>query len=149
MKVILKEDVQNLGAMGDVVKVKNGYARNFLIPKGAAAQASEKNIRAMEHEKRIIEERKKKLVSAAEQLAQKISAAELSFTKKAGEEGKLFGSITSMDIAEQLSEKGIEVDKKKISIAEPIKRLGEHSVEVSFGHGVSATVSVNVTAEAE
>ena len=147
MKVILKEDVQNLGVMGDVVKVKNGYARNFLIPKGAAAVANEKSIRALEHEKRIIEESKKRLVSAAEQLAAKISAAELSFTKKAGEEGKLFGSITSMDIAEQLAEKGIEIDKKKISIAEPIKRLGDHSVAVSLGHEVSATVAVKVTAE--
>ncbi len=147
MKVILKEDVQNLGVMGDVVKVKNGYARNFLIPKGAVAVANEKSIRAMEHEKRIIEESKKRLVSAAEQLAAKISAAELSFTMKAGEEGKLFGSITSMDIAEALADKGIEIDKKKISISEPIKRLGDHSVAVSLGHEVSATVSVKVTAE--
>ncbi len=147
MKVILKEDMQNLGVMGDVVKVKNGYARNFLIPKGVVAVANEKSIRALEHEKRIIEESKKRLVSAAEQLAAKVSAAELSFTKKAGEEGKLFGSITSMDIAEQLAQKGIEIDKKKISIAEPIKRLGEHSVAVSLGHEVSATVAVKVTAE--
>lgn len=147
MKVILKEDVQNLGVMGDVVKVKNGYARNFLIPKGAVAVANEKSIRAMEHDKRIIEERKKGLVSAAEKLAAKISAAELNFTMKAGEEGKLFGSITSMDIAEQLAEKGIEIEKKKISIAEPIKSLGEHSVVVSLGLKVSATVAVNVTAE--
>lgn len=149
MKVILKEDMQNLGAMGDVVKVKNGYARNFLIPKGVAAVANEKSIRAMEHERRIIEEKKKRLVSTAELLAAKVSATELSFTSKAGEEGKLFGSITSMDIAEALAAKGIEIDKKKISIAEPIKRLGEHSVSVSLGHEVKATVAVNVTAEAE
>lgn len=147
MKVILKEDVQNLGSMGDVVKVKNGYARNFLIPKGAADVANEKSIRALEHDRRIIEERKKRLVSAAELLAEKVSAAQLSFTMKAGEEGKLFGSITSMDIAEQLADKGIEIEKKKISIAEPIKSLGEHSVVVSLGLEVKATVAVNVTAE--
>lgn len=149
MKVILREDVENLGAMGEIVKVKDGYARNFLIPKGSAVVANEKSIRALEHEKRIIEERKKKLRSAAEQLAEKVTAAELSFTRKAGEEGKLFGSITSMEIAEALAEKGIEVDKKKITIPEPIKRVGEHTVDVSLGLEVTAKVSVKVAPEEE
>ena len=149
MNILLNEDVKNLGAMGDVVKVKDGYARNFLIPQGVAVVASKKSINAMQHEQRIIDEKRKKLLSVAEQLAAKVSDAKLSFTMKAGEEGKLFGSITSMDIAEQLSQQGVEVEKKKISIAAPIKSLGEHSVEVSFGLGVNATVTVTVTAEAE
>ena len=147
MKVILKEDVQNLGTMGDIVKVKPGYGRNYLFPKGYATPATEKNVKAMEHERRIIEERRKKLRSAAEQISEKVSGAKLSFTLKAGEEGKLFGSVTSKDIAEALSEQGIEVDKKKISIAETIKQLGEHAVEVSLGHEVTATVNLTVTAE--
>jgi large subunit ribosomal protein L9 len=149
MKVILKEDVDNLGAMGEVVRVKDGYARNFLIPKGTAVVANERNVKALEHERRIIEVRKKKLRSAVEQLAEKVSSVEISFTRKAGEEGKLFGSITSMDIAEALAEKGIDVEKKKISIPEPIKRVGEHSVDVSLGLEVTAQVSVKVAAEEE
>jgi len=147
MKVILKDDVQDLGAMGDIVKVKPGYARNFLLPKGYATLATEKNLKAMEHETRIIENSRKKLKSAAEQLADKVSGAKLDFTLKAGEEGKLFGSITSKDIAGALSKQGIEVDKKKISIDKSIKQLGEHAVEVSLGHEVSATVNLTVSAE--
>jgi large subunit ribosomal protein L9 len=147
MKIILKEEVQNLGAMGSVVKVKPGYARNFLIPQGMADIANQKNVAAFEHELRIIESRKAKLVDAAKSVAEKVEAAELSFIAKSGEEGKLFGSITSMDIADALAEKGIEIEKKKISIAEPIKRLGEHSVVVSMGHEIKATVTVTVTAE--
>ena len=149
MKVILKEDVDNLGGMGEVVRVKAGYARIFLIPKGTAVLANERNVKALEHERRIIEERKKKLRSAVEQLAEKVSAVELTFTRKAGEEGKLFGSITSMDIAEALAEKGIELEKKKISIPEPIKRVGEHTVDVSLGLEVTAQGAVKVAAEEE
>ena len=101
----------------------------------------------MEHERRIIEESRKRLRSSAEQMADKVSGASLSFTLKAGEEGKLFGSVTSMDIAEALNAQGIEVVKKKISIAAPIKHLGEHTVEVSLGQEVTATVTLTVSAE--
>ncbi|GAB4387290.1 MAG: 50S ribosomal protein L9 [Thermodesulfovibrionales bacterium] len=147
MKVILKEDVKNLGAMGDVVNVTPGYARNFLFPKGLAADADVKNIKALEHEKRVIEERRKKLVEKAQGLAGQLSSVTVGLKAKAGEEGKLFGSITSKDIAEALAEKGYEVDRRKIVLEEPIKRVGSHQVAVKLGHDVTATVTVEVEAE--
>lgn len=147
MNIILRQDMSNLGSMGDIVKVKPGYARNYLLPKGYAVEASLKNVRALEHEKRIIAHRVEKLRVAARSVAEKIAAVSLSFTVKAGAEDKLFGSITSRDIADALNEKGIEVDRRKISIAEPIKRLGSHDVEVKLGHDVTATVKITVEAE--
>lgn len=146
MKVILKEDVKNLGAMGDIVNVTPGYARNFLLPKGLAADADVKNIKALEHERRIIEERRKKLRDKAQGLADQLSAVAVSLKAKAGEEGKLFGSITNKDIAEALAEKGYQVDRKKIVLEEPIKRIGTHQVEVKLGHDVTASVTVEVEA---
>ncbi|MFC1770063.1 50S ribosomal protein L9 [Nitrospirota bacterium] len=147
MKVILKDEVQHLGKIGDVVTVARGYARNFLLPQGFAVIADTKNVKALEHEQRIMAERARKYYEASQVLAEKIGAIELSFTAKVGEEEKLFGSVTSMDIAAALKDKGIEVDKRKISIAEPIKSLGEHEVEVKVAHEVSATVKITVEAE--
>jgi large subunit ribosomal protein L9 len=147
MKVILKDDVKNLGKMGDVVGVKDGYARNFLIPKGLVAPADTKNIKAVEHEKKVILERARKLKEAATGLAEKFSQARVTIKAKAGEEEKLFGSVTAMDIADALKAQGFEVDKKQISLEEPIKRLGAYSVEVKVGREVSATVSVEVVPE--
>lgn len=147
MKVILKEEVKSLGRMGDIVKVSPGYARNFLIPKGYAVEADTKNIKAMEHEKRVIQERARKLQEAAKGVSERLSEVTLAFTAKAGEEEKLFGSITAMDIADALKEKGFEIDKKKVSLEEPIKRLGSYAVDVKLGHDVTASVKVEVTAE--
>lgn len=147
MKVILKSDVKNLGLAGEVISVKDGYARNFLIPKGLAVEANIKNIKALEHEKRIIEEASKKLKSSADNLAARLSDLNLVIKAKAGAEEKLFGSITAMDISEELKNQGIEIDKKKIHLNEPIKRLGAYSVDVKIYQNVVAKLNVNVVAE--
>lgn len=147
MKVILKEDVKSLGEMGAIVNVAPGYARNFLLPRGLAAEANVRNVKALEHEKRVIQEKAKKLREAAMSLSERIAAATVTLTAKAGEEEKLFGSITAKDIAEALAGQGIEVDRKRIVLDEPIKRLGAHEVTVKLGHEVTATLKVQVQPE--
>jgi large subunit ribosomal protein L9 len=147
MKVILKEDVKNLGAMGAVVNVTPGYARNYLLPRGLAAEANVKNVRALEHEKRVIQEKGRKLKEAALSLSERIAAASVTLRAKAGEEEKLFGSVTAKDIAEALAAQGIEMDRKKIALEEPIKRLGSYEVKVKLGHEVTAALRVEVLPE--
>ncbi|MBE0426063.1 MAG: 50S ribosomal protein L9 [Nitrospirae bacterium] len=147
MKVILKEDVKKLGNMGQVVDVSDGYARNYLVPRGLAVEASTKNIKSLEHEKRMIIEKAKKIRNSAQELADRISQMNLVIKAKAGEEGKLFGSVTSMDISELLKKEGIEVDKKKIFIDEQIKRLGTYSVNIKFHPGVSTQLNIQVVEE--
>ncbi len=147
MKVILRDDIESLGKMGDIVTVADGYARNFLFPKKLAVQADTKNMRAVEHERRVIQDRSKKLKAAAATVAERLATLKVTISAKAGEEDKLFGSVTSMDIAGKLKELGIEIDRKKIVIADPIKRLGSYSVEVKLGHEVTASLPVEVVAE--
>jgi large subunit ribosomal protein L9 len=147
MKVILKTDVKDLGQTGEVVNVKDGFARNFLLPRGLAAEANTRNIKSFEHEKKKIVEQAKKVKTGAEGLAEKIAAVTLTIRAKAGEEEKLFGSVTTADIAEALMAKGIEVDKKKIHLEEPIKRLGEFKVGIKLHTDVMAEFTVQVVAE--
>ncbi len=147
MKVILQEEVKGLGKMGDVVNVAEGFARNYLIPRKLAVEANVKNVKAMEHEKRKVEEKAKKMRSEAERLSEKLAAMTLTLSAKAGEEERLFGSVTTMDIAEALKREGIEIDRKKILLEEPIKRLGTHSVGIRIHSDVTARVSVRVVAE--
>jgi large subunit ribosomal protein L9 len=147
MKVILKDDVKSLGKMGDIVNVASGYARNFLIPKGLAVPADTKNVRAMEHEKRVIQEKARKLRQAAQTLAEKISKLNITIKAKAGEEEKLFGSVTTMDIEEALKAEGIEIDRKKIHLDEPIKRLGAYTVSIKLAQDITATLNVQVVPE--
>ena len=147
MQVILREEVKALGQMGTVVNVKEGYARNFLIPKGLAVEANVNNVKALEHEKRKIQERAKKLRTGAEGLAATISETTLTIKAKAGEEEKLFGSVTAMDIAEALKTAGLDVDKKKIVLDEPIRRLGNYTVSVKIHSDVSAQLNIQVVPE--
>ncbi len=147
MKLILQEDVKNLGKMGDVVNVAEGYARNFLIPKKLGVEANVKSIKALEHEKRKVEDKAKKIRNDAQGLAERLSSSALTLSAKAGEEEKLFGSITSMDIAEALKKEGFDIEKKKILLDEPIKRLGTYSVGIKIHHDVTAQVQVKVVAE--
>jgi large subunit ribosomal protein L9 len=144
MKVILTEDVQNLGVMGNIVEVKNGYGRNYLIPRSLAVEANPKNIKHFEHQKNIILAKVKKTRKTAEDLAEQISQMVLSIEATAGDEDKLFGSVTSKDIAEAISKQGVEVDKRKVMLEEPIKRLGSYEVAVKIHHDVSANVKVDV-----
>jgi large subunit ribosomal protein L9 len=147
MKIILKEDIKKIGKMGQIVDVANGYARNYLVPKGLAVEASTKNIRSLEHEKKIIQEKAKKLKDSAQDIASRISSMTLTIKAKAGEEEKLFGSVTTMDIAEALLNEGLEIDKKKISLEEPIKRLGSYSVQIKLHSDVSVPLSVQIVQE--
>ncbi|MDP2276891.1 MAG: 50S ribosomal protein L9 [Nitrospirota bacterium] len=147
MKVILKEDVKNLGKMGDIVNVAEGYARNFLIPKKLAVEAITENIKELEHQKKVIQEKAKKQKNSAQTLSEKIASLNLTIKAKAGEEEKLFGSITSMDIASALKNEGIDIDKKKISIEEPIKRLGAYTVSVKVHSDITTQLNIAVVAE--
>lgn len=147
MKVILKEDVKNLGKMGDIVNVAAGYANNFLIPKKLAVEAITENIKAIEHQKKMIQEKAKKIKNASKDLADKIASLTLNIKAKAGEEEKLFGSITSMDIADALKNEGIDIDRKKILLEEPIKRLGSYSVSIKLHPDITAQLNITVIPE--
>jgi large subunit ribosomal protein L9 len=146
MKVILKENIDTLGHIGDIVKVAPGYARNYLLPKGLAVEATERNAKELEHVKRQMAYRKNKTLESARNLAAKLGDVAVNLTHKVGEEGKLFGSVTNMEIAAYLKEKGFEIDRKTIQLAEPIKHVGEFDVPVKIHPEVSATLKVKVAA---
>lgn len=145
MKVILKEDIINLGDMGNVVEVKNGYGRNYLIPKDLAVEANLKNVKQLEHQKKLLQSRIKKVRVEAEELSGKIASISISIEVKSGKDGKLFGSVTSKDIAEAVAAQGIEIDKRKINLQEPIKRLGEYEIPVKVRQDVIAAIKLEVT----
>lgn len=144
MKVILKENIDTLGRIGDIVKVAPGYSRNYLIPKGLAIEATLKNAKALDHAKRQMEYKRNKVLEQARQLAARIEGAPLALIHQAGEEGKLFGSVTNMELAEHLKAQGIEIDRKRIVLAEPIKHVGEFTATVKLHPEVSATLRVTV-----
>jgi large subunit ribosomal protein L9 len=149
MKVILTEEVPNLGAAGDMVNVAVGYARNYLLPRKLAIQATTGNVKALDHHRRTIEARQKKLAHGAEAVGRRVSATSITITARAGEAGRLYGSVTSADIAAELKRAlDVEVDKRKIEIREPIKVLGEHTVKVRLHRDVQVPVTVSVLAEA-
>ena len=146
MEVILREDVPHLGTIGDIVKVRPGYARNYLLPRGLATVADKRNVRALDHERRLVEEKRRRALTAAETLAQKLAAARILITARAGEEGKLFGSVTNIDIERALVEQGLAVERRRIRLDEPIKTLGEHKVAITLTAGVPCEVTVTVAA---
>ena len=144
MQVILLEKVANLGNLGDVVKVRDGYGRNFLIPRRLAVPANKATLTVLEKEKAAIVARKKKQRDEAEALAKKVAGATVVIAHRSGDDNKLYGSITSADIAEKLAALGIEIDKKKIVLDEPIKTLGITMVPVKIGYQISAEITVEV-----
>jgi large subunit ribosomal protein L9 len=144
VKVILKQDVPNLGKLGDLVNVRPGYGRNYLIPQGLAVAATEGNVRQIEHQKRLIAQQATKMRAEASDLASRIAGATLTLVAPAGAEGRLFGSITNRDIEEALAAVGIRVDRKLIHLAESVKSVGEHQATVKLGHDVDATVKFQV-----
>ena len=147
MKIILQKEVDELGLEGDIVNVKKGYARNFLIPKGFGLEASPENIKALELRRKKIEVNRLKAREEAEKLRDMLSGMTVSFTHKAGEEGKLYGSVTSMDIAEGIEKQGIVIDRRKIELDKPIKELGEFDVPVKIYPEITGSVKVIVVAE--
>jgi large subunit ribosomal protein L9 len=149
MQIILRDDLDNLGKSGEVVNVKPGYARNYLLPRGLAIKATAGDIARVEHEKRVIAARTAKLSKAAQAEADKLSSVSVTITRAVGEEDKLYGSVTNRDVSEALREKGVVVDAKKIHLAEPIKALGEFEVPVKLGRGVTATIKITVAKKDE
>ena len=144
MEVILKESIESLGNAGDIVKVKPGYARNYLLPKGIAILADKKNIKALERQRAKILELAAKRKEEHEALKAKLEELDITIAVRVGEEEKLYGSVTNLDIAKAIEEKGYTVDRKKISLDEPIKTLGTHEVQVKISPEVIATIKVNV-----
>lgn len=144
MKVILKEDVDHLGKMGTLVDVKDGFARNFLIPNRKAVLATDHNTRELEHERKIIEVKLKKIKKEAESLGSKIEALTLHIPVQAGEGDKIFGSVTAQDIVEALERESITIDKKKIILEKPLKEIGIFPVQVKLSSDVFANIKVSV-----
>ena len=147
MKLLLKEDVDGLGFCGDEVEVKDGYGRNFLIPKGKALLATPNNLKAFNHQKRIVQAKVKKITGIAQEVADKISAATIQIKKKMGDGGKMFGAVTAQEISDLLKSKGIEIDRRKIQIQEPIKKAGEYSIPVKLHPEVTAQIKLTVEGE--
>jgi large subunit ribosomal protein L9 len=148
MEVILKEDVANLGLRGEVVKVADGYGRNFLLPRKLAMQATEANKAVIEQMKAAAARRSASEKAQAEELVAKLAGVTLSFTRKAGEQGHLFGSVTSADIAAELAAQGFEVDRRKIQLSDPLKGVGDYKIAIRLHREVTAHVTVKVQAEA-
>ncbi len=146
MQLILREDVQHLGEVGDVVTVKAGYARNFLLPRGFAVQANDRQLKRVEHEKGVIDAKLRRLKASAQGEAKKIDGVTLVIEKAAGENGKLFGSVTSMEIEALLKGRGIVVNRRTIMLEGHIKELGEYKVGVKLHRDVVATINVHVKA---
>jgi large subunit ribosomal protein L9 len=144
MKLILKQDVDDVGLEGDLVNVAKGFGRNFLIPRGLAALATPQNMKAFEQQRKKIEVRRLKAKDEALKLKERVSQLVLTFTEKAGEEGKLFGSVTSMHIAEAMEKQGVVIDRRKILLDKPIKALGEFAVPVKIYPTVTGNVKVVV-----
>ena len=147
VQVILSEDVPNLGRTGDVVKVRAGFARNYLLPRHLAVEANQKSIREFEHNKRVSMLKRERQKTHALTLKEKVEALALVITARAGEEGKLFGSVTNIDIERALREKGFDIERRKIQLPEPLKRLGEFQVAIRLEAEVEASLKVEVAAE--
>ena len=149
MQLILNEEVPNLGGPGDVVKVRAGYARNYLLPRKLAVEANPKNLRAFEHQKGLAMLKREVLKNKARGLKEKLDALSLTVSARAGEEGKLFGSVTNIDVERALRARGIEIDRRKILLVEPIKQLGDYTIQIRLEAEVEAGLKLSVTAEAE
>jgi large subunit ribosomal protein L9 len=148
MKVILLEDVRNLGKSGDSVTVKDGYGRNYLLPRGMALGATPANLQVFANEKKALEKKQGRMRGEAQAIADKASALTLTVSRLSGEDGKLFGSVTNADVAAALKEQGVEVDKRKIEMHEPIKSLGEHTVPLHLHHDIVISLKVVVAPQA-
>lgn len=149
MKVILQETMEGVGHLGDLIDVKDGFARNFLLPRKKAVVANDRNIKSFEHSKRVAAERAKKEKLEIEAHAKKMSTVTLTVEAQVGKDDKMFGSVTAKDIAEGLAEQGYTVDRRKIQLAQPIKELGTFAIAVKLPRDVSASISVHVVKKQE
>jgi large subunit ribosomal protein L9 len=146
INVVLTEDMANLGKTGELVRVRPGYARNFLIPRGLAIGATAANVARIEHEKKVAEARNAKAKSEAEALAQKLAGVKITIERPVGEGDRLYGSVTSRDIEEALAAQGFAVDRRRIAL-DAIKALGTHTATVRLGTAISANIEINVVAK--
>lgn len=147
MEVILRRDIPKLGKAGDVVKVKDGFARNYLLPKGLAILANQRTIQALEKERKIILAKAEKERKKALGLAEKLQGQSLTLYRKVVEEGRLYGSVSAIDIAKALSERGIEIDKKQVLLEEPIKSVGTYEVSIRVSPEISVPINVEIIEE--
>ena len=149
MKIILKKDVESVGKTGDLVNVSDGYARNFLIPRGLGIEASNKNMKALKSEIEVAAKKTTKEKEAAQSVAARLEGVTCNIFRKVGQQNKLFGSVTTKDIGDALREQGIEIDKRDIVLEEPIKSLGEFSIKIKLHSGISADIKVVVAGEVQ
>lgn len=147
MMVILRDNVENLGRVGDLIKVSDGYARNYLLPRNLVVEADEKNIAAVEHQKRLLEKKRLAMKADAMSLAKKLEGFTVVLSRKVGEGDKLFGSVSTSDIADSLKKAGLTVEKRSLLLHTPIKSLGSHTVTVKLESEVTATLKVTVAKE--
>ena len=148
IQVILKEDVPNLGRSGDLVAVKPGYGRNYLIPQGLALPATRKNVAQMDHERKQIEAQALQLRKDAESVATRLNGAHVKLERQTGEGDKLFGSVTARDIEEALAAQGLKIDRKKIALNDALKTVGDHDVQIKVARDVTAHIQVTISAKA-
>ncbi len=148
-RILLREDVDDLGARGEIVRVRAGYARNYLLPRKLAVEATTNNVKAIEQERAALLKKEANERSTAQGQADQLGALVLEFKRKAGEQGALYGSVTSMDIAEELKQRGYEIDRHRIHLREPLKRLGEFAVPLRLHREVTVDLKVKVAAEGE
>ncbi len=147
MKLILREDVENLGKGGDLVDVKPGYGRNYLLPRGLAVTANPKNVRELEHQRQIAEAKAAKLKASAEAVAKRLADTPVVLKRKVGEQDKLYGSVTTLDIVEALAARGLQLDRRAVDLVEPIKTVGDFEVPVKLHREVVGKAKVKVEAE--
>jgi large subunit ribosomal protein L9 len=148
MEVILKEDIVNLGKIGEIVRVRDGYARNYLLPRGLVLEANKKNLKTFEHHKKIVGDQKQKIMRQAQSVGDQLNGVSLVIPMKVGEEGKLFGSVTNIHIEKALKAKGLNVDRRKIQLAEPIKSAGDYDVPVRLSGDITVPLKVSVVSDA-
>jgi large subunit ribosomal protein L9 len=147
MEVILKEDIANVGKIGEVVRVRDGYARNYLLPRGLVLMANKKNLKTFEHQKKLVADQKEKVMRQAQGAADQLTSVALVIAMKAGEEGRLFGSVTNMQIEKALKAKGLNVDRRKIHLDEPIKTLGDYEVPVRLAADLTVPLKISVVSD--
>jgi large subunit ribosomal protein L9 len=147
MEVILKEDITNLGKIGEVVRVRDGYARNYLLPRGLVLVANKKNIKTYEHQKKLVADQKQKVMRVAQTVGNELAGVSLVIPMRTGEEGRLFGSVTNIQIEKALKAKGLNVDRRKIHLDEPIKSLGEYEIPIRLSADLTVPLKLSVVAE--
>lgn len=147
MEVILKEDIANLGKIGEVVRVRDGYARNYLLPRGLVLEANKKNLKTFDHQKKLVADQKQKILRQAQAVGDRLAGISIAIPVKVGEEGKLFGSVTSIQIEKALKAQGLEVDRRKIHLDEPIKMVGDYEVPVRLSADLTVALKVTVVSE--